>query len=555
MHGGAAADIGYLLGLGGDWSHWARRDAPWECAVTGASDGTTWAKYSPEKRTVTRTNGGLWVEAWVDNTDFNPAEDGTFSFTLSWVSAGGKVHSVTIGLDFHTGSITYSIRQVNPPVETSPLVTTIPDIAGYAGRWHLGFWVAVSASGVVTVSGHVLSKYKQWAITEGDLPGITLPPGCLGDLTVRLGAIRAEAVQLSRLREKPPTDEDRMQQGKWRKGATLDAPTAPLRMIPAVSGSAWDAITEIARATLSTCEFDSAGIFRWRGPGRWQTTPDAPDLTLTSRRDIASVTATEEIDACRNRIGVKWQSWQGVKSKNDSLRVINTYRFAPGEPGLRIVWPIGGDDLDIVPPVTAGTVTANTIRFVTQDGNPVFGAMEVSATRVGGKIYVRMDNVSDKTVWLWPPKTGDATIEFSTPHIDSAVSPSDIETTDEDDESQRAYGVQDFVHDPRGWIQDDASAATLASAIRSAGAWPVPLLSDIEILADPRIELGDVVRIQDATGAALDTLAWVIGIKTSADGGGAVKQTLTLRGTTVNGRPADAGLTPDPPIEPTTKNL
>ncbi|WP_217193219.1 hypothetical protein, partial [Streptomyces buecherae] len=65
MHGGAAADIGYLESLSGDWSRWSKGRAPWECAVQGASAGTTKATYIPETRTVNRSTDGLWYEVWL----------------------------------------------------------------------------------------------------------------------------------------------------------------------------------------------------------------------------------------------------------------------------------------------------------------------------------------------------------------------------------------------------------------------------------------------------------------------------------------------------------
>ena len=56
----------------------------------------------------------------------------------------------------------------------------------------------------------------------------------------------------------------------------LDDATVPLYDVPKISGSQWDALTEIARATMSTAEFDEQGVFRWRGPGRFRRCPPGP---------------------------------------------------------------------------------------------------------------------------------------------------------------------------------------------------------------------------------------------------------------------------------------
>ncbi|MFD9068647.1 hypothetical protein [Streptomyces lasiicapitis] len=75
------------------------------------------------------------------------------------------------------------------------------------------------------------------------------------------------------------------------------------------------------------------------------------------------------------------------------------------------------------------------------------------------------------------------------------------------------------------------------------------MLDAVEVLHDPRIQLGDVVRVVDRAGAELNTLAWVVGLRTTCAAGGVPQQTLTLRGTSYNGVPVDAGLTPDGPVD------
>ncbi len=54
----------------------------------------------------------------------------------------------------------------------------------------------------------------------------------------------------------------------------------------------------------------------------------------------------------------------------------------------------------------------------------------------------------------------------------------------------------------------------------------------------------------DEVGAALDTSAWVIGIRTSGDGTGRIRQVLTLRATTSSGPPTDTVCSPTRPSTP-----
>ncbi|MFB6557200.1 hypothetical protein, partial [Streptomyces sp. NPDC056405] len=109
----------------------------------------------------------------------------------------------------------------------------------------------------------------------------------MGNVSLRLGYLRAESLQLSQLAKRPSTLEDIAQIGTWAKTATLDVPEMPIRVIPAVSGSAWDVITQLAKATLSTAGFDADGRFRWRSRSRWSTVPTKADVTVTAHRELA----------------------------------------------------------------------------------------------------------------------------------------------------------------------------------------------------------------------------------------------------------------------------
>ncbi|GGV54230.1 hypothetical protein [Streptomyces spectabilis] len=556
MHGGAAANVGYLKTLSGNWEKWSKKDAPWECSASGNRMGGTWAKYIPQMRPVNRNHSdGLWLEIWAKNTSRVPATvDSSIKFSLSWDAGKGVMHTVDIKVDFREGAVTYSGRQLNPPQEYGPVETYVDALKSDFGRWHLGFWLTVSSGGTAAITGHLVSPRDPLIeISRKTIPTMDVPPGAMADLTIDISSIQVEGLQLSQLAAKPSSVAARMQEGMWDKSATLDEPKIPVRMLPAVSGSAWDAITQIARATLSTAEFDSAGVFRWRGPERWQTPPEKPDLTVTSERELASLTLTEEIDACRNHCSVRWASWYRVKANMANVKeAINVIQINPGQT-RSIAWTVGNDELDTTPPATAETVVPDTIRFGSaQIGRTpvVHGAVEVGTHREDGKLVLSMRNRSSETVWLRGNALNGLSLSLVTPTMDSGASPTEHWEVSQDSTSQRYYGVQQYEHDAQGWIQQEEPAQRIAEILKSAGAYPIPLLGDVEILPDPRIELGDAVRVVDSTGAQLDTLAWVIGIKLSAENG-EIRQTLTLRGTTANGPPKDAGLTPDRPTDPT----
>jgi hypothetical protein len=261
---------------------------------------------------------------------------------------------------------------------------------------------------------------------------------------------------------------------------------------------------------------------------------------------------TEEIDACRNAISVPYDNWVSVKaSATVSNPMGNVQQLTAGQ-YQEIWWPVGVNDFDTLPPLTAATVGANNIRFVnanTDTATTVFGAVEVGIRRQDGKLFLTLRNRSTATVWMRGTTSGALSADVRSPATPAGSGPAPFTVTSSNTASQTAYGVQTYEHQAGGWLQDAVPAQAIADALVTAGAFPCPLLGSISILPDPRLQLGDVVRVIDRTGASLNTLAWIVGNRLSGTESG-IAQTLTLRGCSYNGVPVDAGLTPDPPIRP-----
>ncbi|MFJ7061092.1 hypothetical protein ACIQVA_25775 [Streptomyces microflavus] len=550
FHGGAAPSVGYLESMGPGWDFWTRDGAPFESAAEGGFDYLSTATYVPELLPVTRRSDGLWFEVWTDNRRNWPTQDSIIQFQSSWeASAGGITYYTALRVNFTLGTITaYNGTNADPTKNQS--VGWTWEALKTPGTFHIGMWLTFSTAGVPSFVPVITPKDKTPSVLNaGTLGSTPIPAGAMVTASFGVQNMRAECFQVSQHAARPSTTAQITQAGTWTRTASLDEPMFPLRAIPNVGGSAWDAITEISRATLATAEFDSDGFFRWRNHTRWSTVPTAPDVVVTSAREIASLTVTEEIDACRNHCTVKWENWQRVTSSIQSVVRDETTPVAIAA-GATITRTIGVDDnmLDPRAPRTAATDGAGSpnrisIRSTTGPTSAaVLGAVEVRVTRAGGVVTLTARNRSAATVYYHgatlislAPSEGNKPV----PSLWSAWN-----TT-----SQSFYGVQTYEHDVKGWVQDNASGRALADALRNAGAFPPPLLQQVEILPDYRISLGDVVRVVDTTGAQLDTLAWVIGNRVSGNAG-SIRQTLTLRGTKANGNPVDAGLTPDPPTRP-----
>ncbi|MET9147297.1 hypothetical protein [Streptomyces sp. NPDC004042] len=549
FHGGAAPSVGYLDGMGDGWDFWTKRAAPFESAVEGGFDFLTTATYIPELLPVTRNSDGLWYEVWADTKE-NLFSDQIVQFQSTWEAyAGATPYYTALRVNFTAGSVVAYIGTNTDPTKNASL-TWSWDPLKTKGRFHVGLWLTFSTTGVVSFQPVVTDKSNvPQVFTAGSIPTVTVPAGAMTATSFGVQNMRAECLQLSRHTVRPSTLAQVTQEGTWKRTASLDTPIFPLRSIPRVSGAAWDVINELARATLATAEFDSDGYFKWRNHTRWTTVPTAADVTVTSRRQLGALTVSEEIDACRNHCTVKWENWARVTSAPPVITRDTPVPVAIAA-GATMTRTLSVDD-DMLDPRTPRTADAsgagspNRILFRSTSAATsavVLGAVEVRVTRAGGLVTLTARNRSASTVYYH----GAALLSLVPSDVNKPV-PSLWSAWNT--QSQSVYGVQTYEHDVKGWIQDSESGRALAEALRNAGSFPPPLLQQVDILPDPRIELGDVVRVQDTTGAQLDTLAWVIGIKTSGSGA-RITQTLTLRGTTTNGNPTDTGLTPDPPNRP-----
>ncbi|MFF3210555.1 hypothetical protein ACFYYB_07815 [Streptomyces sp. NPDC002886] len=548
LHGGVAPNIGYLEDTSGLWAYWTDYKAPWESAALG-DDRISDADYIPRTKPVNRRSDGLWLEHWLDTTGNTTSDEGIARIHTTWIANGLYRCYVTMEANFQSGKLTVW-NGTNADYNANQALQWTFDQLKAPGLWHIGWWLSWSTTGVPTLSPVVTNQIGvAQTFSDAVLSATPVPPANLDQVRLSIKQIRAECFQVSQQTSRPNSPAEFSQAGTWKRGASLSKPRFPLENIPRVEGSAWDVITQIAKTTLATAEFDSNGFFRWRDHTRWETVPTQPALTVSSTRELASLTVGEEIDACRNYVAVKWSNWGRVKG--DQLTPVAEARtgtaIAAGATLTRVL-PIGEDQwdprtpnvyVDRLPDCVSIKATADS------DSAGVYGAVEVTLTRDGGQVTLSMRNRASYTVYYHG-----VSAFARTTSSDSPAGPTDTLTTVQSSASQRAYGVQVYEHQGTEWVQYRDSAAELASAILAAGQYPIPSLQSVEILADPRLELGDVVRVVDRTGAALDTLAWVVGIKTNGGDDGRVTQILTLRGTKANGIPADTGLVPDPPTNP-----
>ncbi|MFG2206557.1 hypothetical protein [Streptomyces sp. NPDC048638] len=554
LHGGFNASHGQpeTLPAPADYQ-WIRDGAPFEMAVMPNAAGLT-ASWMPRSR-LSVPGKVFQVECWV-NTSL--AKGNTVELKVLLDRSAGVMGHITALFDIAAGQVKITSGKVGGAGATvgwSPA-----KLGSLRGRWQLGFMVDTVVSGT-TVQPTVQPRLTgpdgsywvggQWTFSDAN------GTQSLSELN-QIQLTTDMATECLQVTDRVWADTAGYPAGEWRqngwtKGATLDAPTLPLFSVPAVSGSRWEAITEIARTTLSTAEFDEYGVFRWRNATRFMTTPSGPDLTVTTRREIASLTVAEEIDACRNHCEQPYQDWSGIGAVTGT--VVNDTTIRRIDPGrsVEVSYAVAEDEADVGPPVTDDDVVPLTggskVRFGTAatGGSAVKGSVTVTCRREGPSFIVRFTNRGAATVWT-VTKDGKPSVKIVS--LKPGAEPKQRVWARWSPPSQAYYGTQQYTAPDSAWVQSSTSAYFLAQTMLDAGRYPVPVLGEVEVLHDPRIQLGDVVRVVDSSGAALDTLAWVVGSRTICTAGSVPQQTLTLRGAAYNGLPTDTGLTADPPVDP-----
>jgi hypothetical protein len=332
---------------------------------------------------------------------------------------------------------------------------------------------------------------------------------------------------------------------------------------------AWTLIQQIAAAELATAFFDEAGKFHFWN--RQHFTGQSVNYTaktvtvngktspipqVTSSRAIKTLTTNETTDGIANHIVVQyqplvvqpfdwvWQTGAVRKVPAKSTVSINAVFDNPVQSlGTTVqVIPIGGDTgtnsgYRASTSSNGDGAAVENLQFVVTDHassariditNPNRFAAFLVQPRADslGHLTPGWDPTSPRPM-LWirgRPVTAGPNYTSDTNGATGATAEA------KDTASIAAFGEIVYTLDGGGWIQDADTAATLAGDLLSLLARPIPYLGDVDVVADPRLQLGDRIELTDTTSTGLDSHAWIVGITdTFSTSDNTYTQTLTLR--------------------------
>ncbi|GLY51292.1 hypothetical protein [Lentzea sp. NBRC 102530] len=541
MHGGLTPDIGFYRDHAANDLTYRRDRAAWEMAPSPGF-APYWVRWDPRTRT-TAPGELLFAECWVDTTNMS-STNATVQIGLNF-QADNAFNNVRFQVDFWRDKVTLG-------TDTSSIEITLGRTLG-RGRFHIGvFWI-FGTGGAPRAYYYLDGPGVFEPFLRDDAGSFPVMPRTQLNYIQLDAALPVEAVQVST----QPTliDTDAVFDPPWQRGAVLDDVVSQLVAIPPTEGSAWDVITAVARAEQATAEFDEFGIFRWRGNKRF-VSPGATVATVTSAREIASMRVSEAIDNVRNVVDVPYSTYAaGPKTTRFSD---SEGRWIPAFGTLRITYDYDTSEYDSPPPivyVTTPDTSTSRVRFAFQSNGTsgVHGLVDSTTERDGNQLIITFKNRGGNDLFLvtstGAPSVSIAAIKLATGY------PQRFSIRRYNETSRARYGSQVYQVPATPWLQTPDAAGRVADYLLAVAASPLPILGDVEILPDPRLQLGDLVLVQDTVGASLSTPAWIVGIRTSGDDSGNVRQVLSLRATNSPGPPTDVGLSPDPPLDPGARDV
>lgn len=350
---------------------------------------------------------------------------------------------------------------------------------------------------------------------------------------------------------------------RFRRSASIQ-PAKPLRNLNLVPALAMTPAAEIlnaqAEAELAALWVDEDGVLQYR---------DTPTLlgapvtrTFTSARDVIGLSWSTNSQDVRRKVTVKYRSAAVSIARRSRITVYEGQKseLAVGEDSD--IWIDVPDDeewiqADSTPRTVYGDYNASLMNSgegsfigftgLTKDGDeiPILDGTKavytLSFNLVGRRGYRAIigiaqlpsnaDRVTTQT------RTEDATsLKKAYRGIGLPLIRAMGKGTWADQEATPGVTgpswATDLSHDAGWFVQDQVVASSLAQTIAEQTKAPYPLLDDLPVRPDPRVQLGDKVRVQDPHRTGLSLLGVVCGIDQSI-GAGSHEMKLSLIVTTV----------------------
>lgn len=319
--------------------------------------------------------------------------------------------------------------------------------------------------------------------------------------------------------------------------------------VPAASKDPAQLVRDLAAAELGTVGFDETGRFFFYNRDRWLSPPyTTSQRTISATDSIIDMQVSNSIDTIRNHVVV--HSSPGRVGPPQFVWTMAGVTGVPASASIT-VWaqfdnPVTNLDPSVsLAPTSGATGTSSYRATLRRDGTGgSVTNLTFAVTPFADSAKIVITNPNAAAVWLvnppgvpsaagspsfslWgqPVTFNDATIIDSTGHTQSryVADLSDLV-------SIARYGEQLLEISGNPWMQDTASAANLAAALLAQLKDPTTVMTSLDVVADPRLQLGDRVTVVDADGTQLARDFRIFGVRTTLGTSG-MSQQLTVRST------------------------
>jgi hypothetical protein len=328
----------------------------------------------------------------------------------------------------------------------------------------------------------------------------------------------------------------------------------------------WAVAQEIAAAEFGTLFFDEKGLPTFWNRNHYRFASGAggivgaPVASVTSTRNLETLTSTEAVDSVVNHIAltatpytVQTATWvyqlathdTGIHSNSDrtyfcsfanaAATVSTTVSFMPlggasGQSYYRACRTADGTG-DPVSNLTfvVKPYSQHALVTVTNPNNyPVY--LVCSTNDTAGNPFPS-NNVGVPFLWLWgSPVTQAAASTISSAGASTVAGTGNDTSIDLYDQfSITKYGEQIYSVTNSIYLQNLDSLRSTAADMLDVLAYPYPVLSNVTISAIPGLQIGDRITLNDPAGALIADDFFIVGISSSFDPTAGYTQSLTLR--------------------------
>jgi hypothetical protein len=335
--------------------------------------------------------------------------------------------------------------------------------------------------------------------------------------------------------------------GTWNNGFV---PTADIRAsasvdtkivaTPPATEQGWTLFQQIAAAEFATAGFTEPGMLSYWPRTRWTSPPyTTSQRTLSAASSVKELETVEAIDQVRNRIIIRAQIPETLAS-GDVWRLATAVRILGSGATKTIIAELDRPATNIDTTFVSSVTGADGSRYAAgteKDGSGLqISNLTIVATVLGPTTVKLAITNPGANGWLTcdanlsAPLAGKPylVIEGQPVEFNQDVVSSKTRTDVTNATSISNYGEQMLELEDNPFRQDLDMVEGVAVDLAADLADPGPAMSDVPIVADPRLQLGDRVQVVDLEGLAFTAEFHLSRIQTTFDGEG-LSQTIGLR--------------------------